>query len=242
MKSTVRKLGFWSGILSAVFSVIWFVTFSMKDALAIVPDWHDVEAYAEAFRMVRFTLVYPSLLLAVSYIILMACVHRFASEEAKIWSLIALSIGILYATMASINYNIQAVAVRLSLQAGETAGIEMWIPDNLNGIFNALANSYVYMVISMIFAGFVFRGGRLERWIRGLFLAQVITAVGQIGHTMFDWSMTVFIATSMVWVIGSPIAFVLLALLFRRRGRDGMDITASSKEDGRSQQWKRRRE
>lgn len=235
MKSTVRKLGFWSGILSAIFSVLWFVTFQMKDAFATVPDWQNLEAYAEAFRMVRFTLVYPSLLLAVSYIVLMASIHRFASEEAKIWSLIALSIGILYATMASINYNIQAVAVRLSLQAGETAGIEMWIPDNLNGIFNALANSYVYMAISMIFAGFVFRGEGLERWIRGLFLAQVITAVGQIGHSMFGWSMTVFIASSMVWVIGSPIAFVLLALLFQRRDPGEVDGTESSKEDGRNQ-------
>jgi hypothetical protein len=175
--------------------------------------------------MAWLTLVYPSLLLALSYIVLMACVHRFAPEEAKIWSLIALSIGIVYATMASINYNIQAVAVRMSLQAGQTAGIEMWIPDNLNGIFNALANSYVYMALSMISAGFIFQGGRLERWIRGLFLAQVITAVGQIGHSMFDWSMTIFIASSMVWVIGSPIAFVLLALLFRRRGRDQVKTT-----------------
>lgn len=235
MKNTVRKLGFWSGILSAIFSVLWFVTFNMKDAFATVPDWRNLETYAETFRMVRFSLVYPSLLLAVSYIVLMACVHRFASEEAKIWSLIALSVGILYATMASINYNIQAVAVRLSLQAGETAGIEMWIPDNLNGIFNALANSYVYMAISMIFAGFVFQGGPLERWIRGLFLAQVITAVGQIGHSMFDWSMNVFIASSMVWVIGSPIAFVLLALLFGRQGRGGVEATASANEDGRSE-------
>jgi hypothetical protein len=235
MKSTVRRLGFWSAILSAAFAVLWFVTFSMKDAFAAVPDWRNLEAYAEAFRMVRFTLVYPSLLLAVSYIVLMASIHRFASEETKIWSLIALSIGILYATMASINYNVQAVAVRMSLQAGETAGIEMWIPDNLNGIFNALANSYVYMAISMIFAGFVFRGGGLERWIRGLFLAQVITAVGQIGHTMFDWSMTVFIASSMVWVIGSPIAFVLLALLFRRRDRDEAGVSPSSNESGRIQ-------
>jgi hypothetical protein len=232
MKRTVHKLGFWSAILSAVFSVLWFVTFNMKDVFAAVPDWHDLEAYAETFKMVRFTLVYPSLLLALTYIVMMACLHRLASEEQKIWSLIALSVGILYATMASVNYNVQAVAVRQSLAAGETAGIEMWIPDNELGIFNALANSYVYMTISMVFAGFVFPGGGLERWIRSLFLAQVITAVGQIGWTMLDWSMTIFIATSMVWVIGSPIAFVLLALLFRRRDGEELEADQSSRESG----------
>ncbi|MGD2104450.1 MAG: hypothetical protein PVJ55_04960 [Anaerolineae bacterium] len=122
--------------------------------------------------------------------------------------------------MASVNYNVQAVAVRQSLAAGETAGLEMWIPDNPRGIFGALADSYVYMAISIVFAGFIFNGGGLERWIRGLLFAQVITAVGQIGNTMFDWSMTIFIGSSMIWVIGSPIAFVLLALLFRRGADD----------------------
>jgi uncharacterized membrane-anchored protein len=86
------------------------------------------------------------------------------------------------------------------------------------------------MAISMLFAGFVFRGGRLERWIRGLFLAQVMTAVGQIGYSMSNWSMTIFIVSSMVWVIGSPIAFVLLALLFRRGDR--ADASPAPKEGG----------
>jgi hypothetical protein len=224
-------LGFWSAILSAAFAVLWFVTFSMKDAFAAVPEWRNLEAYAEAFNMARLTYVYPSLLLALTYLILMACIHRLASEDRRIWSLIALSVGILYATMASINYNIQAVAVRQSLAAGETGGIEMWVPDNLHGIFNALANSYVYMAISMVFAGFVFQGGRLERWIQGLFLAQAVTAVGQIGSTMFDLNATVLIATGLVWVVGAPVAFVLLALLFFRGDR--VDASLSSKDGER---------
>ena len=147
----------------------------------------------------------------------MACVHRVVSEKKKIWSLIALSIGILYAVMGSINYNIQAVAVRLSLAAGETKGIEMFIPDNLNSIFNALANAYVYMALSMFFLGFVFLKGKQEQWIKGMLLAQVITAVGQVGYSMFDMNTGIFIATSMVWVVGAPVAFILIACWFRRQ-------------------------
>jgi hypothetical protein len=66
----------------------------MKDVFAAVPEWTNLDAYAEAFDMARYTLVYPSLLLAVTYIVLMACIHRFSSEERKVWSLIALSVGI----------------------------------------------------------------------------------------------------------------------------------------------------
>ena len=132
------------------------------------------------------------------------------------WSLIALSIGILYATMASINYNIQAVAVRLSLAAGETRDIAMFIPDNTNSVFNALANSYVYMALSMFFAGFIFADKGLQRWVRWIFFAQIVTVIGQVGWSMFDVSMTVFNLTSMVWVFGAPVSFVLLGVLFRR--------------------------
>jgi hypothetical protein len=229
MSKTTNKLGFWSAILSAVFAVVWFVAFSMKDAFAPVPEWTNLQAYVEAFDITRIFYVYPSLLLALTYIVLMACVHRLASEDRKIWSLIALSVGIVYAAMASINYNVQAVAVRQSLAAAETAGLELWIPDNPHSIFGAMANSYVYLAISMVFAGFVFQGERMERWMRRLFFAQAITAIGQIGETMFDLSTTVFYATSMVWVIGAPVAFVLLAVLFRR-DRTELGPNPTSKE------------
>ncbi|WP_366924514.1 hypothetical protein MFMK1_001493 [Metallumcola ferriviriculae] len=217
MNTTEVKLGFWASVLSALFSIIWFITYNLRDAFQAVPNWKDLQAYADAFRVVRLAYVYPSLLLALTYIILLACIHRVVSEEKKIWSLIALSIGILYSVMASINYNIQAVAVRLSLAAGETHGIEMLIPDNLNSIFNALANSYVYMALSMYFLGFVFSKGRNERWIKGLLLVQVVTAIGQVGYSMFDMNTGIFIATSMVWVIGAPLVFILIAVWFNRQ-------------------------
>lgn len=217
MNTPEAKLGFGASILSAVFSIVWFITYSLRDVFQAVPNWQDLKAYAVAFHMVRLTYVYPSLLLAITYIIVLACIHRVVSEEKKIWSLIALSIGILYSVMASINYNIQAVAVRLSLAAGETNGIEMFIPDNLNSIFNALANSYVYMALSMFFVGFVFSKGILERWIKGLLLVQIITAVGQVGYSMFDMGSGIFIATSMVWVVGAPVVFIMMALFFKRQ-------------------------
>jgi hypothetical protein len=177
--------------------------------------------------MIRFLLIYPSLLLALTYIMLMACIHRHAGENKKVWSLIALSIGILYAAMASINYNIQASAVRQSLSAGETAGIQMWIPDNPHSIFEALSNAYAYMAVSMVFAGFVFQGRGLQRLIRIILFAQSITAIGQIGWTMFDLDTKIFIASSMVWVIGAPLAFILLAILFRREERRQPDVLNS---------------
>jgi hypothetical protein len=219
MSGTTRKLGLWSAVLSALFSVLWFITFNMKDLLGPVPLWQDLEAYAEAFSMARMLYVYPSLLLAITFLVLMACIHRWAPEGKQIWTLIGLCLAVVYATMASINYNVQTVAVAKSLESGQTTGIAMLLPDNPNGVFNALANSYVYMSLAMVFAGFAFGGDQLKAWVRWLFLAQILAAVGQVGTSMFGLNPAVLYATGLVWALGAPAAFVLLAVLFGRAGR-----------------------
>ena len=216
MKEKEIKLGLWTAILSAVFAILWFITFNMQDVFQPVPEWENLEAYSEAFNISRLTLIYPSLFLALSYIIMLACIHQVLPEDKRLWSIIALSIGIIYAVMASINYNIQAVSVRQSLAAGEISGLEMFIPDNKHSIYNALANSYVYMAISMFFAGFIFNNGKLEKWIKGLLVVQIISAIGQIGYSMIDISEIIFILTSMIWVIGAPATFILIAIWFKR--------------------------
>lgn len=210
----VRRVGVTAGIAAAVLSILWFVTFQAKDAIAPVPDWRDVEAYAAALSPWRALYIYPSLLLAVAYLALLAAVHVRVEGPRRMWSLLAMAIGIVYATMASINYTIQAVAVRWSVAAGETAGIEMFLPDNTSSVFGALSMSYVYMALSMAALALVFRHGRLERVIRWLLLAQLVSAVGQTASTMFGAGDLVLIATGLVWVVGAPIAFVLMARWF----------------------------
>lgn len=210
----VRRVGVASGIAAAIFSIAWFVTFQAKDAIAPVPDWHEVEAYAAALSPWRTLYIYPSLLLALAYLALLAAVHVRIRGPKRVWSLLALAVGIVYATMASVNYTIQAVAVRWSIAAGETAGIEMFLPDNPRSIFGALATSYVYMGLSMVALAFVFGDGPLERVIRWILLAQLVSAVGQTASSMFGAGDAVLIATGLVWVVGAPVAFVLIARWF----------------------------
>lgn len=214
---TENKLGFWVALTSSLFAVLWFVTFNMQDVFQSVPNWKNLQEYAKAFHISRLTYIYPSMLLAITYLIMVVCIHRNISESKKLWSHIALVVGILYAAMASINYNIQAVAVRMSLAANETGGIELFLPDNNHSVFTALANSYVYMSVSLFFLGFAFTTGKKEKWIRWLLFAQLISAIGQTAYSMFDAPDSLFIASSMVWVIGAPAAFVLIAFWFRQK-------------------------
>jgi hypothetical protein len=212
----INRIGLWSAAASAIFSIAWFITFQLQDLIAPIGEWQQLQQYAAEFSPLRILLVYPSLLLPISFLALIACLHYSFPEKKRVWSLIALSLGILYAALASVNYNIQAVAVRISLAAGNISGTEMFLPDNPGSIFNALSNSYAYMALAMAAVGFAFEKGGLQGWVRWIFTAQLLTAVGQIGWTMFDLNTNVFIATSMLWVIGAPTAFILIAVLYAR--------------------------
>ena len=53
-------------------------------------------------------------LLTSSFIVVMAFIHCYASEDRKVFSLIGLSFAIVYATLISVNYFIQLTFVRQS--------------------------------------------------------------------------------------------------------------------------------
>jgi hypothetical protein len=192
----------------------------MQGMFQPVPDWTNLKEYADAYKIQRLTLIYPSLLLAITYLIMLSCIHRLIPENKKIWSTVALAIGIVYSVMASINYNIQAVAIRQSLASGEIGGIELFIPDNPHSVYAALANSYVYMSISMFFASFIFDqkifgSPTKTKWIRVLLGIQIISAIGQTFYSMIGIPDIIFILTSMTWVLGAPAAFILIATWFK---------------------------
>ena len=48
-------------------------------------------------------------------------------------------------------------------------------------------------------------------------MVQIISAIGQIGYSMIDISELIFIITSMIWVIGAPASFMLMAIWFKRQ-------------------------
>ena len=60
----------------------------------------------------RALAVGASLLLAVSFVVLMASIHSYAPPEKKVWSQIGLSFAILYAALLIWNYYLQLTVVR----------------------------------------------------------------------------------------------------------------------------------
>jgi hypothetical protein len=219
---SVCQLGFWSAVLATLFSIGYgialIVTMISMSATATdtSPGWRGIELFVASFQPIQMLSLIPSLLLAPTFVVLMVSLHYYASPDKKIWSHLGIAFALIYAVMASINYIIQLTVVRLSILNKETDGLAMFVMGNSHSIFWALASSYAFMNLAMLFAAPVFGSGRLERAIRWLFVANGASVVVTVFGVIAD-SPPVYLLGSLVpWCVIFSLATVLLAVLFRR--------------------------
>jgi hypothetical protein len=210
------RIGFWSALLTALLAFGWDVSMAIQNVISPPRAWQGIEAYLRSYNPIEMLNLVPSLPLASVFIVLMIAIHFYAPVEKKIWSLLGVAFAIVYAVFASINYLIQFIVVRPAILSGEGDRVALLVMGNPDSVFWALANSYMYMSISLLFAAWVFEGGRLERWIRWIFIAVGITAPFQFAHSLFGISLLIGIPVILTWMVGVPISSFLLAILFRR--------------------------
>ena len=218
----VSQVGFWSAVLATLFSVGYgialIVTMISMSATATdaSPGWRGIESFIASFQPIQMLSLIPSLLLAPTFVVLMVSLHYYASPDKKIWSHLGIAFTLIYAVMASINYILQLTVVRLSIVNKETDGLAMFVMGNSHSIFWALASTYVFMNLAMLFAAPIFYGGRLERWIRWLFIANGLSVVVSIFGVVVD-SPAIYLLVSLVpWCIIFSLATALVAVLFKR--------------------------
>jgi hypothetical protein len=217
----LRRLGFWSALATALLgfgyglAVIIMVASSLSSGEAAT-GWQGIEAYRAAFRPGLLLPLIPSLLLAPAFAALMVCVHSYAAPTKRIWSQAALVYTVIYAGMAFTNYATQLLSVQRALIQGETDGLSMWVHGNPHAIFWSLVSAYVFMNLAMLFAVPVFHGGRLERWIRRLFLLNGLSAIITIACILVDNPTMFMLGSLVIWCPLFTAAAALLVVLFGR--------------------------
>jgi hypothetical protein len=212
----VSQVGFWSALATGLLAAGWVMAFVTQQMIAPPIPWAGIEAYARSFKSIQMLNLVPALPLGWAFIVMMVSLHFWAPEEKKIWSMIGLAFAIVYAVMANINYLIQLVAVRPNLLSGELEGLGLFAGDNPHSVFWALANAYAIQSMALFFAAWVLDGGKLERWIRRLFVAVGVTVPFQLGYSLGLVPMAIALPVLMVWGIGVPLSCFMLAVLFRR--------------------------
>jgi hypothetical protein len=219
--TALHRIGFWSALATALFgfgyglAVILMVVSNLSSGEATA-GWQGIAAYQADFRPILMLPLYPSLLLAPAFAALMVCVHYYANPAKRIWSHIALVYTIIYAAMAVTNYAPQLLSVQRALLGGETDGLSMLVHGNPHAIFWSLVSCYVFMNLAMLFAAPVFSGGRLERWIRLLFLLNGFSVVLTVASLLVDNPFVFLVSSLVIWWPIFTAANTLMIVLFNR--------------------------
>lgn len=179
-----NKLGFYTAILTTVVTVVTFIIAIFTPPIS--GPFCEVSCIKYPFtdivsRFPRdYLWMYPAIMLALIFVVLMVCVHYYSSREKKIFSQIGLSFAIIAATILITNYFLQISVIQQSLIKGETDGIALLTQYNPHGIFIALEElGYLMMSFSFLCIVPVFsKPDSLERSIRWIFIVSFILVIG----------------------------------------------------------------
>lgn len=219
----VNRLGFWSAVGAAVFSLAFGV--SVVLSLLIFPQnaWTgDIRAFAATYNPTQMALsVVPSILLAPAFLGLCVAVHYLTPAEKRPLTLLSVALATLYVATVGINYFLQLTAVRANLTAGTTDAMALFAMANTRSAFWALEIlGYFWQGAAALLMASYFAGHVLERWIRWMLVAVFLTgALGVVAALagMLSFSNPIFMAGGGGWQVVFPAAMILSAVYFRRQ-------------------------
>ena len=214
MSACTPRIGIWAALLSVLFAACFSIVALAANFTTLIPAiWVNPLSFA------------PSLLLAWSYLVLMACVLDAAPPEHRVWALLGLCFAVLYATMNSIVYVVQLVVVTpLVFQGnGDSAGVLAFGPRSFMLSLNAVA--YGLMSASAFLAAFAF-AGRAQRFVRGAMWAH--GAMAPIVIAAIFWPRMSYVGA--LWIVTFPTMALAMALAFAGAFRR---VAAAASEDGR---------
>jgi hypothetical protein len=219
-------LGFRSAVIAGVAAIAFSVTALFgAGALNILPlPWDPVIPDGASF------------VLALAFMVMMACIHHEAAPEDSVWSLIGLAFAILYVADVTIVYVtiITFTTPSLVRAAGGAVAVAPFVFD-ANGSFMSAVDGLGYFFQSMatLLAAFAFVGMG-SRWLRRAFVVN-----GIIGFAVLLAYMPlvvpspfyqVFEGLAAPWIVTLPLACFLAARHFRRAApSDAPDATPQAR-------------
>jgi hypothetical protein len=188
-KNYVYELGLWSAVVATILVTIAGIT-----ATASIQPFATIMGF----------------LLTPTFLVVMACIHCYASESKKVFSLVGLSFAIIYATLISLNYFIQLTFVNQS--TFDVSIFSMTNPQSMMWVIEVLG--YFFMGLATLFAAPVFGSGRVEKIIKWLFIVNGILGIGALLGYGMNVPLEIMLGGLIVWDIVMPVSTALLAYLF----------------------------
>lgn len=207
---SARALGFWSAVLTTVFSVAYVVA-QLAEWAGLLGSQGGPESGSTVLGLV--VLLTPSLFLGPSFLVLMVSIHNCASVQRRVWTHIAVAFATIYTALTGVVYYVQLTLVAPHLMRGDTAGIEMFLFVPFDSFLYAVdILGYSFMSAATLFAAIAFTGGGLARVVRWFLIANSLllpfVALQMYFHPL------IYVAA--LWAITFPGSTWSLALFFRR--------------------------
>jgi hypothetical protein len=220
------QIAFWAAAASAVFAAAAFavglatpprsgpycptacVTYPYTDVASFVPG--------------DYLWMYPATLTALTFVILMTCIHHYAAADKKTFSHVGLGFALISAVLLGADYFIQLAVMQPSLLNGDVDGLSLFSQYNPHGIFVALEDlGYLMMSVAFLFAGAAFVGRtKIERAVRWIFILSALAAIAAIVGLSLVFGKNLeyrfeVVVLSINWSV-LIVTGLLLSLLFRR--------------------------
>ena len=227
MNKLEAQIGYWSSLVVVTGMIMSGIVGNLAIVL-IAPqqlNWQGIESYAASFYSIQTLPQAAGIILVLGFVGVMVSIHFYAPPNQKILSSLGIIFATIYAAIVSVNYIIVLAVVRPNIQSGNLGGLTLHIVGNPYSISWAREMlGYGFMGLSTLVAAPIFRGDRLQNWIRRLFIWNGITGIfGVIGVVITDpaWVLApIGLISWLIWTVVIIIPFVMLCVLFKQTMRD----------------------
>ncbi len=228
-RRSIMRMGFLTSILTAFVTALSMgigITTPPRSGPFCTLETCITYPYTNAAQFVPrdYLWMYPSLLMALLFVVLIVCLHRYANPDKQVFSSIALALAIVSATILVIDYFVQLAVMQPSFLKGEVEGLSLFSQYNPHGIFIALEDiGYLLMGVSFLFIAPVFVGQhRPGKAIRVVFIISGILTIGALmllsilyGSALeYRYEVTSLTINWLTLIIGGA----MLSIYFKRAG------------------------
>lgn len=220
LNKRVNRIGLWAAVFTAILAAA-FIIMGMFGSSSWDTFPGMVNYIWTTMKFIDYALFIPGFLLAPVFVVLMACIHYYASVDKKIYSLIGLAFAVIYATIITTDYFVLWTVVLPSTIMGETAGLSLFSLYNPHGIFVSLESlAYLMMSVALLLVAPVFQGSRIERALRWIFIAGFVLSIGSLfGVLLINYDVVMYeIAIITIYCPVLIISGIILAKIFKRAG------------------------
>jgi hypothetical protein len=167
--------------ISVAVSMLWFSVGFVLYEPALQAPWRGMSDYQSRFQPTLYLAwTIPAFLFALAFLTMIACIHAWADDDQRTWTLLAVAFAIPGATLMAALYYIQMTVVPNGLVNGTADSLRLWIyappypftfPGALEGV------GYGFEGAALLLAAQAFSGDRLRLWVRWLLRATGLSAL-----------------------------------------------------------------